>query len=117
MKFVVTNNEVYEDARPCEEAKLEELVVIQSTSKVHQPKYRSNWFVEGFEHWEGVDDNKPWLYRKVFKQLWTVEFNSLEELLAFQAKYGLACEISAKSYKASYGSDLPGIDLINYAYV
>lgn len=93
MKFIVTKKNVSltETNKPCEEAKEEALTALDyrtvPTLKEAEGKiWFKDWYNSGINHRE---ENGMIVCEKKEKVLkWIVEFNTLEEFIAFQSKYG-----------------------------
>jgi hypothetical protein len=89
VEFMVSRTSLWIDVKPCEEAvkksytKIDERPV-DSPANLKIGPDRVHWYTEGFNH--RVEDGH--IKRDFEAEAWFVEINSLEELIAFQNKYG-----------------------------
>ena len=93
MKFIVKRASIWdENTQPCEEAKLEKLVAIDERNVSDPSIFGSKetartWYTDPkyFNH-RTLEDGR--IARDFYKNFWTVEINSLEDLMNFYDKYG-----------------------------
>ena len=102
MKFIVERTSSF-NKKPCKEAKKEEILCcdirVDSLEKTKEKYPCGDW--EEYYNWKGG-------CRKDYKEKrWTIEINSLEDLMKFKYKYGDICILSD-----TYGnSDLQVIEI------
>lgn len=93
MKFIITRTSEWGNHSPCAEAKKEQIVKIE-TRTFHSPEEfdkkfenrEGNWFSVGTNHRIGKND---YICRdREMMNVWTIEINSIEELVALSRKYG-----------------------------
>jgi hypothetical protein len=104
MNFVVSRKRmsVTENKRPCEEARERKLTpldyrTVHSLEEAKGKIWYNEWLAGGVNHRE--EDGIVVCDRKEAKRVWVVELNSLEELMAFQDKYGEVVISDAAPYK------------------
>ena len=95
MKFIIQRTSAYGE-KPCEEAKLETITEVDvrvkdSPSKI--PMWRNLQPEEAERRWKSEGTNHRLVNNRIardmgFISVWTIEINTLEELMAFRAKYG-----------------------------
>ncbi len=93
MKFIIskTRMSVTENKQVCDEAVFEQLTQLdyRSVPSIEEAKKKiwyNDWIADGINHRE--EDGMVVSEKKEKSSQWVVEFGSLEELLAFQGKYG-----------------------------
>lgn len=90
MKFIIKRASEWDDAvKPCEEAKLEKIVfteVVESLERNTNDGGKT-WYtdINYFNH-RKTENNE--FARDFYENMFTIEINTLEELMAFKAKYG-----------------------------
>ena len=93
MKFIITRTSEWGDSSPCAEAKKEQVVRIETrtfhSSEEFDKKFAGRegcWLSVGTNHRIGRDG---YICRdREMMNVWTVEINSIEELIALSRKYG-----------------------------
>ena len=90
MTFVVNRTSFSEEAKPCDEAKLIPLIQKESISvfgfeKFFSAEEKANWYNDPKSSNHHLDGDV--LRRDFEKDTWTVEINTLEDLIAFVDKY------------------------------
>lgn len=104
MKFVVSRKNISpsESKRPCEEA-VEELLTpldyrtVKSLEEAKQKIWYKDWLQGGENHRE--ENGKVVCDKKTKVKQWVCEINTLEELIAFQSKYGDITISDSSPYK------------------
>ncbi|MCX8070485.1 MAG: hypothetical protein N2738_08280 [Thermodesulfovibrionales bacterium] len=93
MKFIVTKKNVSltDTKKPCEEAREEALTAldyrtVSSLKEAESKIWFKDWYNGGENHRE--ENGMIVCEKKEKVHKWIVEFNSLEELINFQSKYG-----------------------------
>ena len=93
MKFIISKKimSVTMNKQVCDEAVLEELTPldyrkVQSIEEAKKKIWYKDWIADGVNHRE--EDGMVVCEKKNKSSKWVVELGSLEELLAFQGKYG-----------------------------
>lgn len=93
MKFIVTRTSSWAES-PCEEAKRDSVVYVETRS-LHSPEEynkkfiwsEGDWFSTGTNH--RVDEKSGYIQRdREPMDVWSVEIDTLEELIEFCNKYG-----------------------------
>ena len=93
MKFIIRRTSVWGNSSPCAEAK-EEQVVETETRTLHSPEEFDKKFADREGSWLSVGtnhriDRNGYICRDRKKMnVWTIEINSIEELIALSRKYG-----------------------------
>lgn len=93
MKFIIRRTSVWGNSSPCVEAK-EEQVVETETRTLHSPEEFDKKFADREGSWLSVGtnhriDRNGYICRDRKKMnVWTIEINSIEELIALSRKYG-----------------------------
>lgn len=94
MKFIVTRTSVWNDEKsPCEEAKHDSIVRVQ-TRTLYTPEAFDEKFAKQEGKWLSVGtnhrvDEKGYITRdNGMVNVWSVEFNTINELVEFCNKYG-----------------------------
>jgi hypothetical protein len=87
MKFICERTSVWNDIRPCEEAKQE--LIKHTEYRTRSIEYLKK-HLPGSLHGDGSEYHncRGGCKRDYTKTRWVVEFNTLEELIAFKEKYG-----------------------------
>jgi len=95
MKVQVTRTSVWDDTKmPCEEARLEEKATYldyrtaPTIEEARKESWFQDWWENGTNHREDKEKKMIVAERPSIGKVWSVEINSLEELLAFYKKYG-----------------------------
>lgn len=88
MKFIIDRASNWRDTEPCKEA-VKEVVTFTDTRnwesfEEYAKHCNDNFLVEGFDH-KVVDGH---IERKINREVYVIEFNTLEELMSFINKYG-----------------------------
>ncbi len=104
MKFIVSRRNISpsESKRPCDEA-LEEILVpldyrtVATLEDAKQKIWYKDWFNGGENHRE--ENGMVVCDKKVKVKQWVCDFNTLEELIAFQSKYGDITISDSSPYK------------------
>ncbi len=104
MKFIVSKKmvSVTENKKVCDEAKQEDLTpldyrTVRSLEEAKKKVWYKDWLKGGVNHRE--EDGMVVCDKKEKSRHWVVEINSLEELLAFQSKYGSIIISNSTPYK------------------
>ena len=104
MKFIVGRKTVSltESKKPCDEAKEKELTPLdyRDVKTLEEAKgkiWYKSWLESGEKHRE--EDGMIVSDKKVKVKQWVVDINTLEELLAFQGKYGDIVISDSSPYK------------------
>lgn len=94
MKFIVSRTSVWDDEKsPCEEAKRDSVVRVE-TRTLYTPEAFDERFAQKEGKWLSVGTNhrvneKGYITRdNGMIDVWSVEFNTIEELIEFCNKYG-----------------------------
>lgn len=94
MKFIVSRTSIWNDEiSPCEEAKRDTIVRVE-TRTLHTPEEFDKRFAQQEGKWLSVGtnhrvDERGWITRDIgIIDVWTIEFNTLNELIEFCSKYG-----------------------------
>jgi hypothetical protein len=105
MKFQISRTSVW-NGKPCDDAKKETLTrldwrTFKSLDEVRKAAYAGvYWLEEGSNHRE----ENGMVVRELEQEVWTIEINSLEELLNLSDSYGpLVFESATNEYKPSLG--------------
>lgn len=87
MKFIIRRASSWRD-EPCKEAEKDIVVFTERMKAKSFEEYakncHDNFLIEGFDH-KVVDDH---IERKVNRELYTIEFDTLEDLMKFVEKQG-----------------------------
>ena len=94
MKFIIKRTSGLANSSPCVEAKEEQVVRIETRTPFHSPEefdkkfaYREgSWLSVGTNH--RIDKNGYICRDCEMMNVWTIEINSIEELIALSRKYG-----------------------------
>lgn len=104
MKFIVSRKNISpsESKRPCEEATEEMLVpldyrIVRTLEEAKQKIWYKDWMQSGENHRE--ENGMVVCDKKAKVKEWVCEINNLEELLAFQSKYGDITISDSSPYK------------------
>jgi len=104
MKFIVSRKRVSVTGskRVCDEAKQEDLTpldyrTVKSLEEAKKKVWYKDWLKGGINHRE--EDGMVVCDKKEKARHWVIEINSLEELLAFQSKYGSIMISNSLPYK------------------
>lgn len=104
MKFIVSRTIVSlrESRKPCDEAVEEELTPMDyRTVKTLEDAKKKVWYKDWIEGGQNHREERGMVVcdRKVMEKQWVVEIDSLEELIAFQEKYGEILISDSTPYK------------------
>jgi hypothetical protein len=104
MKFIVSNTRVSltESKKPCQEAKETDLTPldirdVKSLDEAKGKIWYKDWIKEGENHRE--ENGMVVSDKKAKVKQWIVDLNTLDELLAFQGKYGDILVSDSSPYK------------------
>ena len=93
MKFIITRTSEWGNSSPCAEAKKEQIVKIE-TRTLHSPEEFDKRFADREGNWLSVGTNhrigeNGYICRdREGVNVWTIEINSIEELVTLSRKYG-----------------------------
>lgn len=114
MKFIITRTSEWDDdCSPCEEAKRSQVVRVETrtlrTPEEFDKKFAARegaWLSVGTNHRTGKDG---YICRdREMMDVWTVEVNSIEELIALSRKYG---EIIVGNHYLSSNDEYPTLEI------
>jgi hypothetical protein len=104
MKFVISRKRVSvtENKRPCDEAREEELTpldyrTVKTLEEAKGKVWYKDWLESGENHRE--EYGEVVCDKKDKTKKWVIEINTLEELIAFQGKYGEIAISDSTQYK------------------
>lgn len=113
MKFIISRTSERGDSSPCAEAKKGKIVRIE-TRPLHSPeefdkklaKREGSWLSVGTNHRIGKND---YICRnREMMDVWTIEINSIEELVALSRKYG---EIIITDHYLDINDEYPTLEI------
>ena len=94
MKFIIKRTSGRANSSPCVEAKEEQVVRIETRTPFHSPEEFDKKFADREGSWLSVGtnhriDKNGYICRDCeMMNVWTIEINSIEELIALSRKYG-----------------------------
>ena len=113
MKFIITRTSERGNSSPCAEAKKEQVVKIE-TRTLHSPEEFDKKFADREGNWLSVGTNhrigkNGYICRdREMMDVWTIEVNSIEELVALSRKYG---EIIVADHYWSSSDEYPTLEI------
>lgn len=114
MKFIITRTSDYGDcSSPCAEAREDQLVRIETRALYSLEEFdkrfadrEGSWFSVGTNH--RIGRNGYICRDREMMNVWTIEINSIEELIALSRKYG---KIIITDYYLDTNDDYPTIEI------
>lgn len=104
MKFIVSRTTVSlrESRKPCDEAVEEELTpldyrTVKTLEEAKKKVWYKDWIEGGLNHRE--EEGMVVCDKKAKEKQWVVDIDTLEELIAFQTKYGVISISDSVPYK------------------
>lgn len=113
MKFIITRTSEWGDSSPCAEAKRDRVVRVESRTfrspEEYDKKFAARegaWLSVGTNH--RIDRDGYICRDREMMDLWTIEINSIEELVALSRKYG---EIIVADYYLNANDEYPTLEI------
>lgn len=114
MKFIIKRTSGRANSSPCVEAKEEQVVRIETRTPFHSPEEFDKRFAAREGAWLSVGTNHRigrdgYICRdRDMMNVWTIEVNSIEELVALSRKYG---EIIVADHYLSSNDEYPTLEI------